>query len=81
MPKILAFTTGVDVFLEAFKSRYPGITDALGQQPFGIWDAEVWLLGSTKGRVRGDALAKQEDAFFALGERIEALRSGKAGGE
>jgi G:T/U-mismatch repair DNA glycosylase len=80
-PKILAFITGIDIFVEAFRSKYPGITDALGLQSFKIGDSEVWLLGSTSGRVRGEALARQEDMFFALGERVEAYRGEKAGGQ
>jgi G:T/U-mismatch repair DNA glycosylase len=79
-PKILAFVTDFDVFVEAFKNKYPGIREAPGPQAFKIADSEVWLLGSTSGRMRGEALARQEDAFFALGERIEGLTGEKAGG-
>jgi double-stranded uracil-DNA glycosylase len=73
-PRILAFVTTGDVFVESFKNRHPGATAALGLQPFAIGRSEVWLLGPTGVQLRGDALASQEDAFFALGERIAALK-------
>ncbi len=72
VPRFLAFVMGPELFLEAFKSRYPGATATLGVQPFKIADTEVWLLGSPGIRLRGEALTEQEDAFFALGERISA---------
>lgn len=73
-PRILAFVTTSDIFVESFKSRYPDATSALGLQPFSIGTSEVWLLGPTGIQLRGDALTSQEDAFFALGERIAALK-------
>ncbi len=73
-PRILAFVTPVDIFVSSFKVRYPDVTDVLGPQPFAIGKAEVWLLGFTSGPLRGEALTRQEDAFFALGERITELR-------
>jgi G:T/U-mismatch repair DNA glycosylase len=73
-PKILAFVTSPEVFVEVFKNRYPGACSTLGLQPFRIGNSEVWLLGSTSGLVRGEALGRQEDAFFALGERISVLK-------
>jgi double-stranded uracil-DNA glycosylase len=73
-PKILAFVTSPEVFVELFESRYPGTSSTLGLQPFRIGNSEVWLLGSTGGSPRGEALSRQEDAFFALGERISALK-------
>jgi G:T/U-mismatch repair DNA glycosylase len=72
-PKILAFVTSPEIFVELFRSSYPGACDALGLQPFKIGNAEVWLLGFTDGLLRGEALTRQEDAFFALGERISAV--------
>jgi G:T/U-mismatch repair DNA glycosylase len=72
-PKIVAFEMNADLFVGLFKSRYPGVTPTLGLQSFKIADAEVWLLGSTATKPRGEALTQQEDAFFALGERMEAL--------
>ncbi len=68
-PDILAFVMGEELFREAFRGA-----GAPGLQPFRIGDAEVWYLGSAEKRLRGDALTQQEDAYFALGERIAALR-------
>ena len=73
-PKILAFVTTPEVFVELFNGRYSGTSVTLGLQPFRIGNSEVWLLGSTSGVVRGEALSRQEDEFFALGERISALK-------
>jgi G:T/U-mismatch repair DNA glycosylase len=77
-PTIVAFVTSPEIFVELFKSRYPGTSDTLGLQPFRINNSEVWLLGSTSRLVRGEALDRQEDAFCALGERISVLK-GEAG--
>jgi TDG/mug DNA glycosylase family protein len=79
-PRILAFVTSTDIFVESFKSRYPGATAALGLQSFTIGKAEVWLLGPTGLLLRGEALTRQEDAFFALGERLSALKQETAKG-
>jgi len=73
-PKILAFVTSPETFVELFKSRYAGACDTLGLQPFRIGNAEAWLLGSPSTSFRGEALTRQEDAFFALGERISILK-------
>ena len=73
-PKILAFVTGADLFVELFANRYPGVTAALGLQSFRIGNSEVWLLGAPGGLLRGEALSRQEDAFCALGERISSLK-------
>ncbi len=72
-PRILAFVTIPDLFVEVFKARHSAATTNLGAQPFTIGNSEVWLLGSTVAQLRGEALSKQEDAFFALGERLEEL--------
>ncbi len=77
-PKILAFVTIPEVFVDVFKSRYPGCCDTPGLQPFRIGHSEVWLLGSTIASVRGEALEKQEDLFFALGERLSGLKADRA---
>ena len=79
-PKILAFAIAPDMFVDLFKNRYPDATAALGLQSFSIGNAEVWLLGSPATRLRGEALTAQEDAFFALGERMSALTEGSAQG-
>jgi TDG/mug DNA glycosylase family protein len=73
-PKILALVMSPELFVELFKGRYAGACGTLGLQPFRIGNSEVWLLGSTSGLARGEALGRQEDAFFALGERISALK-------
>jgi G:T/U-mismatch repair DNA glycosylase len=80
-PVILAFTTVPDVFVESFRSRFPAANDTLGPQPFAIGTSEVWLLGSTTSRLRGDAIASQEDAFFELGERVQSLSQKPGGGD
>lgn len=73
-PAILAFITDLDLFVGLFKNRYPGVSEALGLQSFSIGPSDVWLLGSTTKMLRGEALTKQEDAFFEMGEAIAALR-------
>jgi G:T/U-mismatch repair DNA glycosylase len=78
--KVLAFVIRPVLFVELFASRYPGVTATLGLQSFRIGNAEVWLLGSPGGLLRGEALTKQEDAFLALGERIAALKEESAKG-
>ena len=79
-PRVLAFVLKPDLFVEIFASRYPGATATLGLQSFRIGNAEVWLLGSPGGLLRGEALTKQQDAFLALGERILALKGETAKG-
>ena len=79
-PGIVAFVTAADVFVEAFGDRYPGVTATLGPKSFRIGDAEVWLLGATTAVLRGTGLSNQEDAFYALGERIQALKGKGLGG-
>ena len=69
-PKILAFVTPAEVFAAAFRNLHPGLTDTIGPQPFTIGDAGVWFLGSTIAALRGEALERQESAFFSLGERL-----------
>lgn len=73
-PKILAFVTPAETFVKAFSSVTPGITDVLGPQPVRIGGCETWFLGSTVSKPRGEALTRQEDTFFALGERLEELK-------
>lgn len=73
--KALAFVVRADLFVDLFKTRFPGATATLGTQPFRIGKSEVWLLGSPAEMLRGEALTKQEDAFFALGERLSTLKN------
>ncbi len=75
-PKIAAFVLLPDLFVALFKDRFPSAAPVLGLQSFSIGSTEVWLLGSTTAQLRGEALTNQEDAFFALGERIEAIKGG-----
>jgi G:T/U-mismatch repair DNA glycosylase len=77
-PRILAFATLPEIFVFAFRSRFPAVTEAIGLQAFQIGTSEVWLLGSTITVLRGETLAAQEDAFFALGEKFATLPSGNA---
>lgn len=77
-PKIVGFIIRPEIFVDLFQSRYPGVTGTLGPQPFKIGNAEVWLLGSPGSVLRGEVLSKQEDAFFALGERITSLKEQSA---
>ncbi len=77
-PRILAFVMREEDFVGTFKKPFPVVTDTLGPQAFKIGSPEVWLLGSTTAALRGESLLKQEDAFFALGERIPAVRGGNS---
>jgi G:T/U-mismatch repair DNA glycosylase len=77
-PGIVAFVMQPEVFVGAFRGLFPAVTDTPGRQVFTIGGAEVWLLGSTVALIRGEALQRQDDAFFALGERLEGL-VGEAG--
>jgi G:T/U-mismatch repair DNA glycosylase len=73
-PKILAFVTRPEIFIQAFKSRYPALTATPGHQQFQMAGSEIWLLGSTTAQMGGALLTAQEDLFFSLGERISGLR-------
>jgi G:T/U-mismatch repair DNA glycosylase len=70
-PKIAAFVTGVEVFEKCFKRNYPAANRQRGKQDFLIGNSEVWLLGSTGGRVKDtDAL---EQVFGDLADRLGEL--------
>ena len=71
-PRTLAFVIAADLFADLFRVVSPAATATPGPQAFTIGDAEVWLLGSTVAQLRGEALTRQEDAFFELGERLAA---------
>jgi G:T/U-mismatch repair DNA glycosylase len=77
-PRILAFITEPELLVRAFQSRFSGLTGTPGRQQFQMGNSEVWLLGSTMAQLRGESLTAQEDLFFALGERITALREESA---
>jgi G:T/U-mismatch repair DNA glycosylase len=67
-PQVVAFVTGLDVFEECFRPLYPAASRKRGKQDFTIAGSEVWLLGSTSGRVKDtDAI---EQAFEDLAARI-----------
>jgi double-stranded uracil-DNA glycosylase len=70
-PKIVAFVTGPDLFDKCFKGLYPSATGERGKQAFSIGDSEVWLLGSTSGRVKDTEAMEQ--AFDDLADRLAAL--------
>ena len=70
-PKIVAFVTGLEIFENCFKRVYPSTNRQRGKQDFLIGDSEVWLLGSTSGRVKDtDAI---EQAFGDLADRLNVL--------
>ncbi len=70
-PKIIAFVTKVEIFEKCFKPIYPSATRQRGKQDFLIGNSEVWLLGSTGGRMKDrDAL---EQVFEDLAERVNVL--------
>jgi len=70
-PKIVAFVTKVEIFEKCFKQIYPSANRQRGKQDFLIGGSEVWLLGSTSGRVKDrDAL---EQVFEDLAERVNVL--------
>ncbi len=73
-PRILAFVTSPEIFVQSFQARFPALSTTPGLQCFQIAGSEVWLLGSTAAQLRGAALTAQEDLFFALGERISAKK-------
>lgn len=70
-PKIIAFAMKVEIFEECFKSLYPSANRQRGKQDFVIGNSEVWLLGSTGGRVKDNEV--QEQAFADLAERLKDL--------
>ncbi|MBI5020975.1 MAG: hypothetical protein HZB59_06020 [Ignavibacteriales bacterium] len=70
-PKIVAFVTSVEIFEKCFKKLYPSANRQRGKQDFMIGNSEVWLLGSTSGRVKDvDAM---EQAFGHLADRLKSL--------
>lgn len=70
-PKIIAFVTGTEVFEKCFKPLFPSVNQQRGKQEFLIGNSEVWLLGSTGGRVKDtDAM---EQVFVDLADRLNSL--------
>ncbi|HUI10860.1 MAG TPA: hypothetical protein VL221_11065 [Bacteroidota bacterium] len=78
-PAIVALIAPPETVLACFPEQRPDAAAMPGPQRWKIGDAEVWALGSTTGIARGEAATRQEDAFFALGERVTALRGQAAG--
>lgn len=74
-PKIIAFVTKMEIFENCFKRLYPSVNRQRGKQDFIIGNSEVWLLGSTSGRVK-DTVAL-EQVFEDLADRLSGLE--KAG--
>ena len=70
-PKIVAFVTGAELFEKCFKRLYPQATRQQGKQDFMIGSSEVWLLGSTSGRVKDTGAMEQ--LFDDLAERLNGL--------
>jgi len=72
-PKIIALVTKAELFEKSFRSLYPSVTRQKGKQDFLIGDSEVWLLGSTSGRVKD--MAALEQVFEDLASRIGELEN------
>lgn len=70
-PKILAFVTSLEIFEKCLKPLYPSVNQQRGKQEFLIGTSEVWLLGSTSGRVKDSEALEQ--AFEDLAERVNQL--------
>jgi G:T/U-mismatch repair DNA glycosylase len=67
-PGVVAFVTGLDIFEDCFRPLYPAASRNRGKQGFTIDGSEVWLLGSTSGRVKdADAM---EQVFEDLAARL-----------
>ncbi|MBI5476223.1 MAG: hypothetical protein HY964_05735 [Ignavibacteriales bacterium] len=76
-PKIVAFVTSVEIFEKCFKRLYPTATRQRGKQDFMIGNSEVWLLGSTSGRVKdADAM---EQVFGDLADRLGSMEKEGSG--
>ncbi len=72
-PKIVAFVTGMDIFEKSMSPLFPPANRQRGKQEFLIGESEVWLLGSTSGRVKDtDAL---EQVFEDLAGRLHTLNT------
>src|SRR5437867_4216909 len=70
-PKILGFVIKPEIFESSFKPLYPSASGQRGKQDFMIGSSEVWLLGSTSGRIKDtDPL---EQAFSDLADRLGSL--------
>jgi G:T/U-mismatch repair DNA glycosylase len=75
-PKILAFVTNMEIFEKCLRPLYPSVNRQRGKQDFLIGNSEVWLLGSTSGRVKDTD--SMEQAFEDLAERLDSLKQESA---
>jgi G:T/U-mismatch repair DNA glycosylase len=75
-PRIVAFVIKPEIFERCFKTISPAASRDTGKQNIRIGSSEVWLLGSTSGRVK-DA-DPMEQLFEDLSGRLIALE--KEGG-
>ena len=78
-PAIVAFVIPPETMVACFPAQAADSAAMPGPLPWKIGQSEVWTLGSTTALIRGEAATRQEDAFFALGERVTALRGQAAG--
>lgn len=70
-PKVVAFVAKMEIVENCLKRLYPSVNRQRGKQDFLIGESEVWLLGSTSGRVKDtDAL---EQVFEDLANRLGGL--------
>ena len=70
-PRVVALVTKIEIFESCFKPLYPSANRQRGKQGFLIGDSEVWLMGSTSGRMKDtDAL---EQLFEDLASRLTGL--------
>ena len=70
-PKILAFVCSMGVFEKCLGHFHPSATRERGKQDFLVGDSEVWLVGSTSGRVKDTAALEQ--VFEDLEARLKEL--------
>ncbi len=70
-PQIVAFVAGLEIFEQCLKPLYPSATRTRGKQAFTIGGSEVWLLGSTSGRVKDTEALEQ--VFEELEARIKLI--------
>jgi hypothetical protein len=72
-PQCLAFVMDGSMFVDVFSPHFPDASPVPGKQPFNIAGIPVWLMGSSRSNLKGEALLAQEDLFLTLGEDLQAL--------
>jgi len=70
-PKIIALVTKPEIFERCFKDVSSSAARVAGKQNFRIGSSEVWLLGSTSGRIKDTD--PMEQLFEDLAARITEL--------